>query len=318
MSIDSDYAEFSAILDPVLREQLVVGKKYISPIKRKNGMYEKTPSFRVFEGKGEYKGYLYWCDWGLTNQKGSRPLDLIMALHGVEREEAERMLNELDLPETVEIPKQRRNRLYMIDRQQLNRAELNWWRQYHVSEKTLKKYNVYGVISLYSATGPIFERGVVKTKAGTFDGRIAFSYRGGKDLNEYQYYCPDPKSFFREGNFIYGWDQLPYRMDKLLIVSGMKDGLVAYEATGIPFLAGSGEGAYLQFEKLLPVLSKRAKQIWTLMDPDPPGQDATEAFRTHVGIDPLPFRYVDKKQDVADLSKRFGLDWVQSRIINSL
>ena len=318
MSIETDYAIFSTILNKALREELVVNKKYISPIKRKNGMYEKTPSFRVFEGKGEYKGYLYWCDWGLTNQKGSRPLDLIMALHGVEREEAERMLNELDLPETVEIPKQRRNRLYMIDRQQLNRAELNWWRQYHVSEKTLKKYNVYGVISLYSATGPIFERGVVKTKAGTFDGRIAFSYRGGKDLNEYQYYCPDPKSFFREGNFIYGWDQLPYRMDKLLIVSGMKDGLVAYEATGIPFLAGSGEGAYLQFEKLLPVLSKRAKQIWTLMDPDPPGQDATEAFRTHVGIDPLPFRYVDTKQDVADLSKRFGLDWVQNRIINSL
>lgn len=318
MSIESDYAEFSAILEPIFKEKLVLGKKYISPVPRRNGVYEKTPSFKVFEGRGDYKGYLYWRDWGLTNQQGSRPLNLVMAVHGVDIEEAERMLDELDLPETVEIKQRKKNRMYMIDRQKLTKAELNWWREYHVSEKTLKKYNVYGVISLYSATGPILERGVIKTRAGTFDSRIAFSYRGGKDLNEWQFYCPDPKTFFREGNFIYGWDQLPYTMDKLVLVSGMKDGLCLHEATGLPFLAGSGEGAYLQFEKILPTLKRRAKKIYTLMDPDGPGLDATEAFREHLGIEPLDFKYIDEKQDIADLSKRFGLAWLERRIIQSL
>lgn len=318
MSIESDYAQFSAILDPIFREKLVVGKKYISPIPRRNGVYEKTPSFRVYEGRGEYKGYLYFRDWGLTNQQGSRPLNLIMAIHKVDAEEAEQMLNDLDLPEVAEIRQRKRTRLYMIDRPKLTKKELDWWREYNVSEPTLKKYNVNGVISLYSATGPILERGIIKTKAGTFDNRIAFSYRGGKDLTEWQFYCPDPKTFFREGNFIYGWDQLPYTMDRLILVSGMKDGLALHEATGLPFLAGSGEGAYLQFEKLMPELKRRATEIRTLMDPDGPGRDATEAFREHLSIQPLDFQYVDEKQDVAALSKRFGKGWLERRIIKSL
>ncbi len=87
-------------------------------------------------------------------------------------------------------------------------------------------------------------------------------------------------------------------MDDLLIVSGMKDGMCTVEASGLPFLAGSGEGAYKQFQKLMPILKRRAKRIWTLLDPDFPGVTGTAAFKQEVDIPPFPFHYVNQREDI--------------------
>src|SRR5689334_13008 len=98
MPIDEDYTLFAAILSPYIGEKLELGRKYLSPIPRGAGNYEGTPSFSVFEGSGRYKGYLLFKDWGWAAQKGSRPVDLVMAIHSVDRSAAEDMLRTLDLP----------------------------------------------------------------------------------------------------------------------------------------------------------------------------------------------------------------------------
>ncbi len=301
-TIDEDFRVFKLILEPILREELIVDRKYCSPIPR-GTHYETTASFKVIEGYGKYAGSLYWRDWGLTDQKGARPEHLLMRLHNVSLEQAKDMLDTLDLPEVTEYKRQAKYKLQIEDREKLNRKELQWWAQYNVGADLLEEFNVYGVDQLNAGKNNIFTAGE----------KIAFSYRGGTDLQEWQFYQPDPKTFWRYGDFIYGWDQLPYTMDDLILGSGMKDGLVTIEASGIPFLAGSGEGAYKQFGKLLPVLKRRAKRIWTLMDPDAPGVMATRAFKEELEIPPFPFRYVDDKMDIAQLSKTMGINWLSNR-----
>lgn len=318
MSLDGEYAQFKAILEPLFGEPPVLNKKYISPVKRSNGEYEKTPSFKLFEGRGAYKDRLYWRDWGLTNQAGSRPVDLLMALHGVSREEAQDMLDTLRIPPGSKIPRREGATLELFDRPKLTSRELSWWDRFHVSETTLREYNVYGVDSLYAGGRPLMQNGTVKLGRNQYRDRIAFSYRGGKDLEDWQFYCPDPKTFFRKGNFIYGWEQLPYILDTLVIVSGMKDGLCLYEATGLRFIAGSGEGAWHQIKDVLHILKRRAERIVTLFDPDGPGRVASKTFKSELGIDALPFKFVDTKQDIAALSSKFGIEWLGDRIQNAL
>ncbi|HEY3525275.1 MAG TPA: hypothetical protein VGK47_03690, partial [Nitrososphaeraceae archaeon] len=264
--IEEDYAIYSAILEPIFREKLELGRKYISPILRGN-RYETSGSFSVYE----YKDRLYWKDYGHTSQKGHRPVHLIMDIHGLTKEEAEEKLLTLDLPTGVKIFRQSRSTLYMWDRPELNNSELAWWDLYNVPEEVLTEYRVYGTDRL---------EGEYEGKRRTiFDkdwGAVSFTYRGGKDMAEFQWYQPEQprakKNFKRQGNFIYGYDQLPYKAKFLCIVSGMKDGLVFYTATGQRFIAGSGEGAWRQVGKILPELKQRFENIATLFDPDFPGQ----------------------------------------------
>lgn len=320
--IDDDFKVFSLILEPILREPLFLGRKYCSPLPRK-GHYETTASFVVFEGQGKYAGRLFWKDWGLTDQKGSLAEHLLMRIHDITFEQAEEMIEKLDIPEVMEFRRQKKYKLRVEDREEFTDRELAWWQEYSVGEETLIDYNVYGVDRLWAGKKLMYD---------SANSGPAFTYRGGKDLTEWQFYCPDPKTFWRYGNFIYGWDQLPYTMEDLVIVSGMKDGLVFYEATGMPFIAGSGEGAYKQIGAMLKTLRKRAKRLWTLMDPDAPGQMATRAFmepeeqwlkelgmtREEVSIPPFPFKYPNDKEDIAALAKSRGLEYLTPKLTTAI
>lgn len=312
MSIEQDYTVFNAILSPLLREQLEIGKKYCSPILRGN-RYETSPSFSVFE----FKDRLLFKDWGHTAQRGHRPVHLIMDIYGLTKEEAEQKLLTLDLPTGIKIFRQSRSNLFIEDRPKLNAPELSWWASYNVPEHVLREYNVYGTDRLEAEYEG--KRKVIFDKGWN---RISFNYRGGTNLEEFQWYQPDQpnakKNFKRKGNFIYGWDQLPYKGEFLCILSGMKDGLCFYTASGQRFIAPSGEGAWRQVGKLLPELKQRFKNIVTLMDPDFPGVQATRTFQTELGINPLKFRYIDDKMDIAQLSQVFGLDWLSERIEEGL
>jgi len=308
MSVEDDYRVFKLILEPILREELIIERKYCSPIPR-GGHYETTASFKVIEGYGKYEGHLFWKDWGLTDQKGNRPEHLLMRLHNVTLEEAEKMLETLEIPEVTEYKRQAKYKLQVIDREQMNLDELRWWAKFNVGEDLLADYNVRGVDSLFAGSNIIYSNE---------NGLPAFTYRGGDELTEWQFYQPEPKTFWRYGNFIYGLDQLPYFVDDLIICSGMKDGLCVVEASGIPFIAGSGEGAYKQIEKILPMLKRRAKRLWTLMDPDAPGVMATRAFKEELQIPPFPFKYVDDKMDIAKLSQTMGINWLSDRFKQAL
>lgn len=312
MTVETDYAVYSAILEPIFREKLELGRKYVSPILRGN-RYETSGSFCVYE----YKDKLYHKDYGHTSQRGHRPVHLLMDIYGLTEQEAAQKLLTLDLPTGIKIFRQSRSNLYIEDRPELNAPELAWWASYNVPEHVLREYNVYGTDRLEAEYEG--KRKIIFDKDWN---RIAFNYRGGKGLEEWQFYQPEippaKKTFKRKGNFIYGWDQLPYKAKNLCILSGMKDGLCFYTASGQRFIAPSGEGAWRQVGKLLPELKQRFKHIATLFDPDFPGVQATRTFQTELGINPLKFRYIDDKMDIAQLSQVFGTDWLHERIEEGL
>lgn len=308
MTVETDYAVYSAILEPIFREKLELGRKYTSPILR-GDRYETSGSFCVYE----YRDRLYHKDFGHTSQKGHRPVHLLMDIYNLSQPEAEQKLLTLDLPTGIKIFRQSRSNLYIEDRPKLNAPELAWWASYNVPKEVLYEYRVYGVDSLES------EYNGKKRYVFHKDwNRVSFNYRGGKDLEEWQWYQPEPKNFKRKGNFIYGWDQLPYKGENLCVLSGMKDGLCFYTASGQRFIAPSGEGAWRQVGKLLPELKQRFKNIYSLMDPDFPGVQATRTFQTELGINPLKFRYIDNEMDIAKLSQVFGIDWLHERIREGL
>ncbi len=308
MALEDDFAIFSKILEPVLREPLVLDRKYISPIPRANGEYERSPSFKVFEGNGKYADMLWFRDWGMTDQQGNRPVHLIMYLHNVDKETAEGMLDSLDLPEIPEIRRQRKNKLRIEDRPEYTKQELAWWASYNVSKDTLEHFNVRGVDRLYAGQNLLYETGI---------GKPAFSYRGGDELELWEFYQPktyaQKKDFWRSGHFVMGMAQLPYVMDDLILGAGGKDNMCTHEASDIPTLALGSEGAWKVVEKILPTLKRRAKRIWTLMNPDAPGVVATRKFMQELAIPPYPFKFLDTKRDIADLSRTMGMKWLTRR-----
>lgn len=310
-TIEEQFAVYQTILEPILREKLELGRKYCSPIPR-GDHYETSASFNVYE----YNGMLWYKDFGHTAQSGHMVHHLLMDLYNISEKEAKERLAKMDLPGAVQVYRKSRSVLEMFDRPELNREELAWWAEYNVSPKTLKKYKVYGVDKLLvhgeKGTKEIFNKE---------NGILSFSYRGGKDLEEWQWYQPDQdgakKNFFRNGNFIYGWDQLPFKGGDLTTLSGMKDLMPFYEACGEAAMAGSGEGAWRQIKALMPQLKRRFKRFWSLMDPDFPGIQATGKFIEELDINPLPFKYLDQKRDIAQLSRDKGLEWLSYRLYNS-
>lgn len=314
LTIEEQFALYAKILEPVLREPLELGRKYCSPIPR-GDHYETSASFNVYE----YKDLLLWKDWGHMNASGNRPHHLVMDIYGVDEKEAKLRLSKMDLPGVAKVHRKSRNTLEMYDRPGLNKKELEWWKTGHVTKKTLEKFNTYGTDRLVihgEKHGKSYSAEVFNAKTGL----VSFSYRGGVDLEEFQWYQPEQhnpygkKDFLRNGNFIYGWDQLPYKVEVLTVLSGMKDGLAFHEASGEYFLAMSGEGGWRQLKALLPQLKRRCGQIRTLMDPDFPGVAATGKFIEKLDIHPLPFKYVDKKRDVFQLSRDFGKEWLSWRL----
>lgn len=230
-----------------------------------------------------------------------------MRLHNLTREEADFLIDNMDFPHT-EIKYQKKYKLVIEDRERLTPTELLYWLSFGVREDTLRLFNVRGVDRLTAGKSVLYAYS---------EDQAAFSYRGGQNLEAWQFYSPNPKSFWRKGSFVLGLDQLPRVGDNLVFTSGLKDGLAFFEASGLPFVAWSGEGAWRQCGKYLEGLRKRFKNIYTLFDPNSAGKLATLTFKKELNVPPLKFDYPDER-DIADLSRDCGASFLGERIFKAL
>jgi hypothetical protein len=288
------YSLFNHILKPYIGEDLVLGKKYSSPVK---GRRDSSPSFSVKEHEGKH----YWRDWGYSGKESKNAVGLLQAIHGITYWEAKQMIDSAEFPEVK--PKSRRSTTYRPVWDKLNYSEILWWSEINVRYPTLVRYKVKGARMLVGW-------GVM------YDGKEIAFYYVGEVKTCWQMYSSKPKRFHKNGSWILGWEQLPLTGDVLLIVSGMKDGLVTYEC-GFNFIAGSGEGDWESISRLLPELRLRFRRIFTLLDPDKAGREATERYK-EIGVNPLPFTYPNTRHDIAELSKRRGLKWLKSELWKNL
>ena len=171
-------------------------------------------------------------------------------------------------PKIVQSLKETESSEIQVQIKDFSEKELNWWKEFGISKRTLKKYHVY---SIYH----VFLNGELKFTSSS--KCPIFGYYFGKDKNhkdKWKIYFPTRDSFRFLNNInkkiLQGYKQLPKTGDLLVCTKSMKDVMAMYEF-GIPAVATNSETLFIN-DKQLEEFKKRFKHILVLYDNDRPGK----------------------------------------------
>ena len=182
--------------------------------------------------------------------------------------------------------------------------ELNWWNQFGISKKLLKKYHVYSILHVF-LNGELKFTSSVKCPI--------YGYYFGKDKNgneKWKIYFPLKENYRFLNNtskkLLQGYHQLPKTGDLLVITKSMKD-VIAFYGFGIAAVAPNSETLFVN-DKQLEEFKQRFKHILILYDSDRPGlRNMAKIRREHPELNYyfLP-EYLSK--DFTDTIKQVGID----------
>ena len=182
--------------------------------------------------------------------------------------------------------------------------ELEWWKSFGISKKTLKKYHIFSVQH-------VFLNGELKFTSS--EQCPNYGYYFGKDKNnkeKWKIYFPMRTEFRFLNNtskkLLQGYKQLPKTGDLLVISKSMKDIMAMYEFN-IPAVAPNSETLFIN-DKQLEEFKSRFKHILIFYDSDRPGKyNMAKIRREHPELNYyfLP-RYLSK--DFTDTIRQVGVD----------
>ena len=145
--------------------------------------------------------------------------------------------------------------------------ELEWWNQFGISKKLLKKYHVYSLKY-------VFLNGELRFISS--DKCPIYGYYFGKDKNKnekWKIYFPLKTEYRFLNNLskkvLQGYHQLPKTGDLLVITKSMKD-VIAMYGFGISAVSPNSETLFIE-DKKLEEFKQRFKNILVLYDNDRPG-----------------------------------------------
>lgn len=181
-----------------------------------------------------------------------------------------------------------------IVRQKFTPTDINYWSQFNISEKTLKKFNVNS-IKYYLCNGIV--KGIYK------EGNPMYAY---KVYNNFKIYRPLADKYTKWRNNlteydIQGYAQLPSKGDTLIITKSMKDVMCLYEM-GIPAISPSSESTFIPND-ILEGLKKRFKRIIILFDRDNAGVKYLRKMSLKTGLEGLLVHKKFKAKDISDAIK---------------
>jgi hypothetical protein len=177
--------------------------------------------------------------------------------------------------------------------------DLEYWKQYNISEDILKLYNVYKAYNVY------LDNDIVMTH-----NRLnpIYAYR---IFNSYKIYRPKAekkKKWLYNGSLydIGGYEQLPETGNILIISKALKDVMLWY-SIGYPAICLSSETASIP-KSIIDILKGRFKNILICLDNDEPGIKAAEKLsQTHdINYSYIPQSYNEK--DLTDYCAKFGIE----------
>lgn len=183
--------------------------------------------------------------------------------------------------------------------------ELDWWARYGISEKTLKKYNVFSCKNVW-LNGNLFHL--------EKDKQLVFGYYGGvKDgIELWRLYFPQRRN--SKYKFIANWPssklqgakQLDTKNTDLLVVQkAMKDLMVMHEY-GIPSVAPNSENTPIS-DRTLEKLKSKYNKIVYFFDNDEPGLMALSKVKEkHPDIICYHINPELGVKDISDLRKKYG------------
>lgn len=176
--------------------------------------------------------------------------------------------NVKEVPLNVESLKETQSSKIQVQIKNYSNEELEWWKQFGISVKTLKKFHVFSIQH-------VFINGELKFVSSK--QCPIYGYYFGKDKNgieKWKCYFP-----FREDSrflnnlskkVLQGYHQLPKTGELLVITKSMKDLMAMYEF-GIPAVSPNSETLFVD-DKKLEEFKQRFKHILVMYDNDRPGK----------------------------------------------
>ena len=283
--------------------QFKVGMIYNSPFRK-----DKNPSFGVYyskrtkqllfkdHGTGECGNVIKFVQLytGKTNYQDIL-LDIVEKL---------KITNDTKLDSSKQyIPSQ--ETVIGIVRQPFTPTDINYWSQFHISEKTLKKFDVFS-IKYYLCNGIV--KGIYK------DTNPMYAY---KVYNHFKVYRPlgDKYTKWRnnlEQDDVQGFKQLPKSGDICIITKSMKDVMCLYEM-GIPAIAASSESSWIS-DNVLKAILKRFKRVLICFDRDIPGCKYLRKISLKTGLNGMLMPKIFNAKDISDAIKANGFEKVKEYI----
>ena len=262
---------------------------------------DKIPSFAIFPSK---TGDLLFKDHG-TGESGNA-IKFIKLYKGIQtREELERELlrivkqfGKTSSAATVTrtyTPKEDTN--IGIVRQPFTEIDKKYWKQFHISIDTLKKFNVFSI--KYFLCNNIV-RGIYK------DDNPMYAY---KVDDKFKIYRPLASKYTKwrtnlNNTNIQGYAQLPDSGNLLIITKSLKDVMCLYEM-GFNAISSSSETTFIP-DGILQSLRSKWKHIIILYDRDVAGVGNARQYSKQYKLDAIFVHKKFKAKDVSDAVKANG------------
>lgn len=199
-----------------------------------------------------------------------------------------------------------------IVRQEFTDVDINYWSQFGISIKTLKKFNVNS-IKYYLCDGIV--KGIYKRENPMYAYKV---------YNNFKIYKPLGDKYTKWRNNlteydIQGYEQLPQKGDILFITKSMKDVMCLYEM-GLPAISPSSESTFIP-NTVLEQLKTRFKRIIILFDRDVAGCKQSRKISLKTGLEAMFVHRKYKAKDISDAIKLNGFkeikNWLYETIKNT-
>lgn len=190
-----------------------------------------------------------------------------------------------------------------IVRQDFTDVDIDYWSQFGINTKTLKKFNVNS-IKYYLCNGIV--KGIYKRENPMYAYKV---------YNNFKIYRPLADKYTKWRNNlteydIQGYEQLPQKGDILFITKSMKDIMCLYEM-GIPAISPSSESTFIPND-VLEQLKTRFKRIIILFDRDVPGAKQSRKISLKTGLEAMFIKKAYKAKDLSDAIKANGFKTIKN------
>lgn len=191
------------------------------------------------------------------------------------------------------------------------KIHLNYWAQYHITEKELKENNVHPISKFtIKKEGEEFDIETTKDQL-----RFAYLYLDENGKGYTKIYSPYDENYKWVGNvplsLVYGLNELPIKSDTLFITKSVKDCIVLKKFF-TDCIAFQNESKDACTKETMRVLKKCYKRIILIFDNDKTGKFAAEWYKDNYNVEPvfMPDSSYEKYgiKDCSDFVKHYGLD----------
>lgn len=188
--------------------------------------------------------------------------------------------------------------------------DLKWWRQFGITRKTLDKFRVFAVQTVF-LNGEIF---AISTKSCPIYGY----YYGKKDgIEQWKIYFPKKVShrFLLNTSIVQGLDRIPNDCNFIVITKSLKDVMTLYEL-GVPAIAPQAETVILDKKLANKLLTNNTKYLIVNGDYDRAGINFMQASRKAFPCIAMTIKDKEKNgKDISDYVEKYGIEEAKKLII---